>query len=84
MIRPTALPSRGYRSMTGGAGHKCAISNSPSTSKLQARNVYRMMAVAAPPAGGFVPARRPENGSHDLRLAPDGIGAGGSIGTIGT
>jgi hypothetical protein len=30
MIRPTALPSRGYRSMTGGAGHKGAIRNSPS------------------------------------------------------
>jgi hypothetical protein len=30
MIRPTALPPRGYRSMTGGAGHKGAIRNSPS------------------------------------------------------
>ena len=30
MIRPTALPTRGYRSMTGGAGHKGAIRNSPS------------------------------------------------------
>jgi len=29
MIRPTALPPRGYRSMTGGAGHKGAIRNSP-------------------------------------------------------
>jgi hypothetical protein len=62
MIRPTALPSRGYRSMTGGAGHKGAISNSPSTSKLHARNVYRMMAVAAPPAGGFGLTRQEATG----------------------